>query len=408
MTLGNASVFEGNSGTTILKLPVNFAGTNTTAVTGFASAAQISGTGFHPATPGASCTPGVDFVPFSNVPFNIPPNQPNGTLSVNITICGDTTIEPDEQIFVSLTGVAGGAFCTSESCAAIGTIINDDGPPTVSINSISTSEPALVNSTRSASFTVSLHHAFSQDVFVNFATRNGTAKICTQPLLNCGDYFATSGTLKIPANSLSAQIPVLIRGDGIQEPDENFFMDLSSPSPAGVTILNGTGQATIHDTTLTLGAFDVSPDDASVENGDTVAFDVVWTVPDGRNWHDLNTIDIRIGEGQPVLWVRWDEASNTFSLCSKGGSSSAGGTPVHCGPGQAPGSEASLVTPSAWLSLADTTVTGSGPNGPSVALHLVVGFGPDIKSHTYPVELAVTDDFGNSDKFVRATTVTVE
>src|SRR6266404_7279900 len=97
MTLGNASIFEGNSGTSILKLPVNFGGVNTSAVTGFASAIPLSGTGFHPATGGVACGPaGVDFEQFSNVAFNIPPNTPNGTLSVNITICSDTVIETDE------------------------------------------------------------------------------------------------------------------------------------------------------------------------------------------------------------------------------------------------------------------------------------------------------------------------
>jgi hypothetical protein len=422
MTMANASIFEGNAGTSILKLPVNFAGVNTSTVTGFASAIPLSGVGFNPATGGASCGAGVDFVPFSNVPFSIPPNTPNGTLSVNITICSDAVIEPDEHIFVSLTNVAGGAFCTTESCAAIGTIVNDDGPPTVSINSISVSEPALPGLTRTASFTVSLHHPFAQDVSVQYATRDGTAKSgCSFFSIACPDYVAKSGTATVPASTatvtnLSTTIPVTIRGDGIQEPDENFFMDLSTPSPAGVTILNGTGRATIRDTTLTLnlGDFDLSPDHAIVENGETIAFDVVWTVPEGQVWRDLKSIDFRIGApGDPILWVRWDELSNTFSLCEIGGKDAAqadhrGGPPVHCGPGATPGSAAALVTSSAQLLLADTTVVGSGPTGQSVALHLVVSFGPEIKTHSYVVGLAAADDFGNEDKFVRASEVTVE
>jgi hypothetical protein len=36
------------------------------------------------------------------VSFNIPANTPNGTLYVGIAICGDATIEPNEQIFVNL------------------------------------------------------------------------------------------------------------------------------------------------------------------------------------------------------------------------------------------------------------------------------------------------------------------
>ena len=421
MTLGNASIFEGNSGTSILKLPVNFGGVNTSTVTGFASAIPLSGTGFNPATGGASCGGGVDFVQFSNVPFSIPPNTPNGTLSVNITISSDAVIEPDEQIFVFLSSVAGGAFCTSESCAAIGTIVNDDGPPTVSINSISVSEPAFAGLTRTALFTVSLHHPFAQDVSVHFATRDGTAKSsCSFVSTKCPDYNATSGTATVLASTptvtnLSTTVPVTIRGDGIQEPDENFFMDLSSPSPAGVTILNGTGRATIRDTTLTIGDFDLSPDSAIVENGDTIAFDLIWTVPEGETWHDLKSLDFRIGEGKPVLWVRWDEGSNTFSLCEIGGKNAAAaeagqhdGLPVTCDAGVAAGSAGVLFTPSAQLLLAETTVVGSGPTGRSVALHLVVSFGPEINAHSYAVWLAAADDFGNEDKFVRASEVTVE
>jgi len=407
MALGNATVFEGNSGTTILKLPVTLGGPNATTITGLASAVTISGTGFHPATAGSACTAGVDFISFSNVPFSIPPNTPNGTLSVNVTICGDSVIEPDEQIFVFLSNVTGGAFCTSESCAAIGTIADDDGPPSISINDIATSEPAF--GTKTVSFTASLNHASSQTVTAHFATRDGTAKICTLNLLNCGDYLPTSGTLTIPPNTLSTTIPVTIRGDGIQEPTETFFVDLSSPTNA--TIRDGTGQATILDTTITIGSFDVSPDDAFVANGDAVAFDVVWTVPDGQVWRDLQSLDFRIGEGNPVLWVRWDEHSNTFSLCEQGGNEDGAnvrGPPVHCGAGAAPGSAAPLVTSSSQLILADTTVVGSGPTGQSVALHLVVRFGPEIKSRSYPIELAGANDFGNVDKFVRATMVTVE
>jgi len=141
----------------------------------------------------------------------------------------------------------------------------------------------------------------------------------------------------------------------------------------------------------------------------------VWTVPDGETWHDLKSLDFRIGDyGEPVLWVRWDEASNTFGLCGVGGSNAAqthhggGQPPANCGPGSAPGSETPLFTSSAQLVLAETTVTGSGPTGLSVALHLVVSFGPEINARSYPIWLSVADDFGNEDKFVRAGEITVE
>ena len=139
MIIDDAGVFEGNSGTTILKLPVRFVGTQNQMVTGVVSAIPLTGAGFNTPTGGAQCGGSVDFQPFSEVPFTILPNTPNGTLTVNITICGNATIEPDEQIFVSFSRVVG-ADCTLEgTCNGVGTIINDDGPPSIRINDITVS-----------------------------------------------------------------------------------------------------------------------------------------------------------------------------------------------------------------------------------------------------------------------------
>ena len=420
MTITNASIFEGNSGTSILKLPVNFAvppgsTTNPTTVTGFANAfSPPAGAAIHPATGGSSCSAGVDFIQFTNSPFSIPPNTPNGTLSVNITICSDAVIEQDEQILVTLTNVAGGAFCFSDTpvaCVGIGTIVNDDGPPSMSINDIVVSEPSGTSATRTAFFTVSLHHLTAQTVTAHFAT-SACPLIC--------EFVPTSGTLTIPPNTLSGTIPVTIRNDNFIGSNQSLTMTLSSPTNA--TIFDGTGFATIVEAPLfspfnpPIGAFDLSPDEATVENGVVVDYELVWTVPDGQTWHDLKSIDFRIGApGNPVLWVRWDEASNTFSLCGLDGGDAAhdraaqhGEPPVVCGAALAPGSAAPLVTPSAQLLLADTTVVGSGPTGPSVALHLAVAFGPKINTRQYPIELSVANDFGGVAKFFHATDVTVE
>jgi len=418
--LTDQKIFEGGAGTTsVIRFPLSWQGPTTARVDGFVSAAPApAGPLFNPPTPGATCAPGVDFISFSNSPFSIPANSLPGTLNFAVTICGDGAIEPDEHILLSVVLPQGGGLtCLTESCFAIGTIVDDDGTPSISIGSISVSEPAIAGSTRTVSFPVTLSHPTSLPVSVHFATRDGTAKARTLSSFRA-DYIGTSGTLNIttmpttPGQS-TANINVTILGDGIQEPSETFFVDLSSAVNA--TIFAGTAQATIRDTTLTIGAFDLSPDQAVVENGDTIAFDIVWTVPDGETWHDLKSLDFRIGDyGEPVLWVRWDEASNTFSLCGVGGSNAAqthhggGQPPANCGPGSAPGSETPLFTSSAQLVLAETTVTGSGPTGLSVALHLVVSFGPEINARSYPIWLSVADDFGNEDKFVRAGEITVE
>ena len=222
----------------------------------------------------------MDFISFSNLSFSIPANSLPGTLNFGVTICGDNAIEPDEHILLSVVLPQGGGLtCPPEGCFAIGTIVDDDGTPSISVGSISVSEPAIAGSTRTVSFPVTLSHPTSLPVSVHFATRDGTAKARTLSSFRA-DYIGTSGTLNIttmpttPGQS-TANINVTILGDGIQEPSETFFVDLSSAVNA--TIFAGTAQATIRDTTLTIGAFDLSPDQAVVENGDrrTHSFDHV-------------------------------------------------------------------------------------------------------------------------------------
>src|SRR4030095_6827592 len=67
LVINDANVFEGNTGTKIMSLPVNFVGTQNNTVTGVVSAIPMSGAGFSPATGGSSCSGSVDFVQFNNV-----------------------------------------------------------------------------------------------------------------------------------------------------------------------------------------------------------------------------------------------------------------------------------------------------------------------------------------------------
>jgi Calx-beta domain len=408
LIINDANVFEGNSGTKIMSLPVSFVGAQNTTVTGVVSAVSMSsGVGFNPATGGSSCSGSVDFVQFTDVPFSIPPNTPNGTLSVNITICGNSTIEPNEHIFVSMT-VFSGATCLEGTCTALGTILDDDGPVTISINDISVSEPVLRGDTRTTAFTVSLNHPSTLSTSVNFSTSNGTATAGgTFP-----DYQTTSGTLTIPPNTLTGTINVTIVGDQIQESNQTFFVNLSNAVNA--TISDTQGRATIRDTTLSIGDFDLSPDDAIAREGDIIDYAVTWIVPDGRVWRDLKTLDFRLRQGNNIaLWIRWDELSNTFSLCDVSIKKSKGrrggglpGSEIVCGAGELPGSSVVLEGALGQLHLAETTVIGSGPTGQSVTLNLPIELGPNATGH-YAVELAATDDFGAADDFVQASDVLI-
>ena len=400
MFVDDASVFEGHAGTTILRLPVRFVGTQSATVTGVVSAIAMTGVGFNSPIGGSSCSGGVDFIPFSGVPFSIPPNTPNGTLTVNVTVCGNTAIEPDEQIFVFLSDVVGADCSLEGACNAIGTIVNDDGPPGIRINDISITTVAGVSKT--AVFTVSLHHPTSSEVSINFLTRDGTARASTTTRL--GSYIARSGRLTIPANTLSATIAVTVTGFG----GGTFFMDLSNP--VNGTLDDRTGRANISIITLTIGSFDIDPDAARVSVGDRVDYAVTWTVPPDLVWRNLDTLHFRLRRGNySAMWLRWDEVDDTFRLCEitgKPGVGHAEDQVVTCGPGFAAGSPEVLETSEVRLYLADTRVVGSGPTGQSVTLHLALEF-LGAAAHRYHLELAATDDLRRSDDFEEATTVLV-
>ncbi len=391
MVIDDTSAFEGSSGTTILKLPVHFSGAQTNTVTGSVSAVPLS-IASNPAVAGSSCGPGIDFVSFNNSQFTIPPNTPNGTLTVNVTICGDTIVEPDEAFLVVLSNVIG-ATCTGETCSAVAVITNDDGPPGIAIADSAVN--TIKGLQRPCVFTVNLHHPASSEVSVHYATRDGSAKALA--LNGLGAYFATSGTLRIPAGSLSGTISVDVRGLGTG----TFFVDLSDP--VNGTISDGTGQCTISVTTLTIGTFQVVPADARVPAGSRINYSMTWTVPPSEVWRDLNTIDLRFRKGNQIpLWLRWDETANTFSVCEESNSA------IVCSAAAMPGTSTILQTPLADVYLADTSVVGTGPTGPSVALNLSIAFREKAAGHLYDLEVAATDDFGRQDDFVQATTVHVQ
>src|SRR5439155_18175901 len=102
----------------------------------------------------------------------------SGTISV--TVNPDTVDEADETFFVALSNPVNAILSKG---SALGTIVNDDGDPTLSINNA-----AAVNEGGTAHFTVTLSPASGQTVTVNYSTSDGTAKVGS-------DYTSKSDTL---------------------------------------------------------------------------------------------------------------------------------------------------------------------------------------------------------------------
>jgi hypothetical protein len=121
---------------------------------------------------------------------------------------------------------------TISKAQGIGTILNDDLQPTISINNVSLFEGST--GTINAVFTVSLSNLSYQDVTVTYVPADGTATAGS-------DYVAGSGTLTIPVGYTSKTITVVVNGDTVVEPNETFTVNLSSPVNATIATAVGTG-----------------------------------------------------------------------------------------------------------------------------------------------------------------------
>jgi hypothetical protein len=126
-------------------------------------------------------------------------------------------------------------------------LINDGIWTSVSISDVTVTEGNT--GTRNATFTVTLAAATGQTVAVAYATADGTAAAGS-------DYQAKSGTLTFAPGETSKTITVTVKGDRLAEPNETFFVNLSSPT--NVTIADGQGQGTIVDDEPRISISDVS------------------------------------------------------------------------------------------------------------------------------------------------------
>jgi hypothetical protein len=113
--------------------------------------------------------------------------------------------------------------------------INGGGLPNLSIGDVTVTEGN--SGTVNAVFTAALSASSASTVTVAYATSNGTATAGS-------DYVAASGSVTFTPGQTTRTISVTVNGDTLFEPDETFFVDLSSASNA--VISDAQGQGTIN------------------------------------------------------------------------------------------------------------------------------------------------------------------
>jgi uncharacterized repeat protein (TIGR01451 family) len=218
VSVGDVSAVEGSSGVTAFDFTVSLSTVSTQAIT--VEYATADGTATAPSDYTASS---------GTVPID--PGQPSATVAVDVA--GDATFETAETFVVNLTGASG---ATVEDGTGLGTITDDDPPPSLSVD-----DPVVTEGNSGitvAAFTVTLAGATERTATVDFATSDGTA---TAP----DDYGAVGGTLTFLPGQTSQPVLVPVSGDTDPEADETFFLGLSNATDA--SIADGQGQGTIAD-----------------------------------------------------------------------------------------------------------------------------------------------------------------
>jgi ELWxxDGT repeat protein len=227
ISITDATVTEGNAGTTAVQFTVSLSAPSEVPVT------------VNYATTGGTAISGTDFQSASGT-LTFAPGEV--TQPVTVLVTGDRLAEPDETFFLELTGPTNAVIIDNRG---VGTILDDE--PRVSIGDVTVTEGNT--GTVAAVFTVTLAAAYDQPVTVPYTTANGTATAGT-------DFLSATNSVTLPAGATSHTVAVSVVADRLGEPDETFVVNLTGT--AGTTVADGQGVGTIRDDEPRISIGDVS------------------------------------------------------------------------------------------------------------------------------------------------------
>lgn len=202
----NATVTEGNSTSTVARIPVRLSAPCVLPVT-----VDYASSNF-------TAEPFVDFTPVAGT-LVFPPGTTN--LSIDVPITGDRLDEGVDTFFVNLFSPTNGTLLLAQSRVRI---TDDDPTPSLLIEDVSVTE-GPPGTTTSAVFRLRLTAPSGITASATYTTTNRTAAAPN-------DYLSSFGTVIFPAGVTSQTITVTVKGDATFEPTETFALVLSSPLSA--------------------------------------------------------------------------------------------------------------------------------------------------------------------------------
>ena len=186
------------------------------------------------------------------------------TGNIPVTLINDNVREGDKTFTVELRGANG---ATISDNMGTGTILDDEGPPRLSIADAEVAEGAS-GTTATMTFTVTMTGDPAQDVTFTYRTSGQSATQGT-------DYELGSGTATFdqPTGETTKQIGVVVRGDDEYEGDETFTVMLSNAREGSerVEILDDEAVGTIRDDDPGVSA---SPNAMSVPEGGSAEYEL--------------------------------------------------------------------------------------------------------------------------------------
>jgi hypothetical protein len=209
-----ASVVEGDAGTVIARFVVRLSAPAATPVTvryatrDDTASAIAASPDYEPASGAVRIAPGAR------------------SANVDVEVHGDTALEDDEAFLLVLSRPNGATLAAAEARAVI---LDDDAEleepelPELSITDARVTEGD--SGRREARFTATLSAPSPTLVAVDYATADGSASAGE-------DYVEAAGQLRFAPGSTSQSARVLVLGDAVEEGDEDFVVQLSSPVEA--------------------------------------------------------------------------------------------------------------------------------------------------------------------------------
>ena len=152
------------------------------------------------------------------------------TKTITIQTTQDSVFEGDESIVLSLSGATNGTSIGSPATLQV-IIHDDDPPPTVTLQGLSTNEGNSGTKVVEVSVTLSAPIAAPYSVAYTVSSWNATPGV---------DYIATSGTVTFAAGETAQTIPITIVGDLNWESNEHVTVALAAKPwvSANVVIVN--------------------------------------------------------------------------------------------------------------------------------------------------------------------------